>query len=110
LRGRILLIWLSVLAYTLIPETFYDALEYHLSLPNLYLLHGRIIPTPENSYSGSPGLPWMLYGWTLAFDSWASSPRCFTAASFSGWRPAASAFAGDSAAARRDSCPRRFFS
>ena len=63
-------IWLSVLRYTLIPETFYDALQYHLGLPNLFLLNGRIFPTPENSYSGIPALPQMVYGWTLALDSW----------------------------------------
>lgn len=62
--------WLFILCYALIPETFYDALEYHLALPNIYLLQGRIIPTPENSFSGTPGLPWMLYGWSLAIDSW----------------------------------------
>lgn len=63
-------IWLSILRDTLIPETFYDALQYHLGLPSIYLLNGRIIPTPENSYSGIPGLPQMLYGWTLSLDPW----------------------------------------
>lgn len=66
----VLVIWLSILRYTLIPETFYDALQYHLGLPSIYLLNGRIIPTPENSFSGIPALPQMLYGWTLALDSW----------------------------------------
>lgn len=66
----VLVIWLSILRDTLIPETFYDALQYHLGLPSIYLLNGRIFPTPENSYSGIPGLPQMLYGWTLALDPW----------------------------------------
>jgi len=65
-----MIVWLGILGYALIPETFYDALAYHLSLPNLYLLNSAIIPTPENSYAGTPGLPWMLYGWTLVVDSW----------------------------------------
>lgn len=65
-----IVIWLSILRDTLIPETFYDALQYHLGLPSIYLLNERIIPTPENSYSGIPGLPQMLYGWTLALDPW----------------------------------------
>lgn len=63
-------IWLSMLRDTLIPEAFYDALQYHLGLPSIYLLHGKIIPTPENSYAGIPGLPQMLYGSTLALDPW----------------------------------------
>lgn len=62
--------WLYHLRYALIPETFYDALQYHLGLPNLYLLNGRIIATPENSYSGIPSLPQMIYGWTLVIDKW----------------------------------------
>lgn len=66
----ILIVWFSTLRHALIPETFYDALQYHLSLPSIYLLNGRIIPTPENSFSGIPALPQMLYGWTLALDSW----------------------------------------
>ena len=44
------------------PEIFYDSLVYHLSLPNLYLLEHRIVPTPENIYSGIPFLTEMLYG------------------------------------------------
>ena len=68
--GGFLSVWLFFFRFTLVPETFYDALHYHLSLPNLYLLSRRILPTPENSYSGIPALPQMLYGWTLAIDEW----------------------------------------
>lgn len=68
--AAVLLVWLSTLRHALIPETFYDALQYHLGLPSIYLLNGRIIPTPENSFSGIPALPQMLYGWTLTLDSW----------------------------------------
>jgi hypothetical protein len=65
-----IVVYLANFRLTLAPETFYDALQYHLALPNLYLLNGRIFPTPENSYSGIPALPQMLYGWTLAVDRW----------------------------------------
>jgi hypothetical protein len=68
--GALLFAWLYVVRYALVPETFYDALHYHLALPSLYLDAGRIYATPENSFSGVPGLPQMLYGWTLAFDRW----------------------------------------
>jgi hypothetical protein len=106
-----LIVWLFVLGYALIPETFYDALEYHLSLPNLYLLNSGIIPTPENSYSGTPGLAWMLYGWTLALDSWGIRHRRSTTASRSGRQSHASAYAEGSEAQRRVfSRPQLFFS
>lgn len=63
------------LPLTLAPETFYDALNYHLAMPNLYLLRGEIGPTPENSYSGVPSVPMMLFGQALAFDSWGVMAR-----------------------------------
>ena len=62
----IVLIWLYSLRYALIPETFYDALVYHLALPAQYILHGGIYPTPSNSYSGIPALPQMVSGLALA--------------------------------------------
>ena len=51
------------------PAILYDALIYHLALPKLYLLHGRIISTPENLYSGIPFNMEMLYGLTLAIST-----------------------------------------
>ena len=66
----IALIWLYTLRYALIPETFYDALVYHLALPAQYLLHGRIYPTPLNSFSGVPALPQMISGLALAIEPW----------------------------------------
>lgn len=66
----VVLLWLYSLRYALIPETFYDALMYHLALPAQYLLHGGIYPTPSNSYSGIPALPQMLSGLTLAIEPW----------------------------------------
>lgn len=68
-----------ILAYhlplLLLPETFFDALNYHLAMPNLYLIRGRIGPTPENSYSGVPSIPMMLFGQALALDTWGVSAR-----------------------------------
>lgn len=64
-----------LLPLALLPETFYDALNYHLAMPNLYLLRGRIGPTPENSYSGVPSIPMMLFGQALAGDSWGIAAR-----------------------------------
>lgn len=49
----------------LMPEIFYDALVYHLALPELYWLRGGIAAAPENLYSGLPMLVQMLYA--LAF-------------------------------------------
>jgi len=66
----VVLVWLYTLRYALIPETFYDALVYHLALPAQYLLHGGIYSTPANSYSGVPALPQMLSGLTLAIEPW----------------------------------------
>lgn len=66
----IALIWLYSLRYALIPETFYDALVYHLALPAQYLLHGGIFSTPANSYSGIPALPQMISGLSLAIEPW----------------------------------------
>lgn len=68
--GIILSIMLYNLRFALIPETFYDALHYHLALPAKYLLRGRIFSTPENSYAGIPALPQMFNGLTLSLDSW----------------------------------------
>ena len=58
---------LNLLA-TASPEIFYDSLVYHLALPKLYLLHGRIVPTPHNLYSGMPFGMEMLYGLALSLS------------------------------------------
>lgn len=64
------LTWAYGARFAMVPETFYDALIYHLGLPNLYLNAGKIFPTPENSFSGIPSLPEMLNAWTMGFDRW----------------------------------------
>jgi len=53
---------------TLPPEIFYDSLVYHLALPKLYLLRGRIVPTVHNIYSGLPLGVQMLYGLSLSLS------------------------------------------
>lgn len=58
-----------LLPYVMVPETFFDSLEYHLGLPRLYLLRGRIGPVPDNAFSGVPSVPSMVYGWSLALDA-----------------------------------------
>lgn len=49
-----------------IPEIFYDALTYHLAVPQAYLLAGGMVDLPYNHYSYLPLLTSMLYFWGLA--------------------------------------------
>lgn len=51
------------------PEYFYDSLVYHLAMPKLYLLHQRIVPTPNMLYSGIPLGTEMLYGLGLSLGT-----------------------------------------
>jgi hypothetical protein len=50
------------------PPTSYDGLVYHMALPDLFLRHGRISPTPFHVYSGIPFGVEMLYMWALPLD------------------------------------------
>lgn len=50
------------------PNIFYDSLVYHTALPELFLNHARIFPTPFNIYSGIPSGVEMLYLWILPLD------------------------------------------
>jgi hypothetical protein len=68
--GALALVFLELIRLALAPETFFDALTYHLALPNLYLAKGGIFATPENSFSGIPSLPEMINGLALAFEPW----------------------------------------
>lgn len=60
-------VWILILNcfYALAPEVFYDALVYHLALPQLYRLSHGLIATPENCFSGIPFFQQMLYTWAL---------------------------------------------
>ncbi len=51
------------------PETFYDALVYHLAVPGLYLKHHGVTAVPQNLFSGIPMLVEMLYGIGLVLGS-----------------------------------------
>jgi hypothetical protein len=51
---------------TFLPETFYDALVYHLSLPALYWRSHGVVATPHNLYSGVPMLAQMIFGLPVA--------------------------------------------
>lgn len=70
LAAPMLLALFTLLPFALVPETFYDALEYHLGLPHLYLLERGIKATPDNAFAGSPSIPAMVNGFALLFDKW----------------------------------------
>ncbi|MEJ2079687.1 MAG: glycosyltransferase family 39 protein [Acidobacteriota bacterium] len=53
----------------LAPETGFDALNYHLGVPRLYILHHSIYPTPHIVYSNFPFLGEMLFTWGWLMDS-----------------------------------------
>jgi hypothetical protein len=49
--------------HALAPEVSFDALVYHLGLPNLYRLNGGLIAAPAVAFSGFP----MLMEWAYTF-------------------------------------------
>lgn len=51
-----------------VPEISYDALVYHLAVPQAYVYSGRMIELPYNHYSYLPLFTSMLYFWGLALD------------------------------------------
>ncbi|MCG3203511.1 MAG: hypothetical protein KCHDKBKB_00179 [Elusimicrobia bacterium] len=51
-----------------VPEIFYDALVYHLGLPQIFINEGRIIDTPHVYFSRSPMLIHMLYTLAVGLD------------------------------------------
>lgn len=57
----LLLAMLLNLAGALAPEIFYDALVYHLAVPNYYVIKGGFEPMPYNFYSNMPFTHGMLY-------------------------------------------------
>lgn len=61
----LLLAMLLNLAGTLSPEIFYDALVYHLAVPNYFVIKHGIAPMPYNFYSDLPFTHGMLYGAAL---------------------------------------------
>jgi len=60
------LILLSGIPVALSPPLGFDALVYHLALPQTYLLTGQFYYTPWNIFWGMPQLAEMLYTWTMS--------------------------------------------
>ncbi len=52
---------------TLVPETFYDALVYHLAVPSEYLKAGRWVDQPDIHLTRLPGMIQSIYLWGLAW-------------------------------------------
>jgi hypothetical protein len=68
--GIICIVFLSIqLLFTLVPPTEWDALMYHLELPQLYLSAGRFEFISWNPYWGQPPLGEMLYTLGIALNS-----------------------------------------
>lgn len=68
------LILLFNLATALAPPLKFDALVYHLSLPQAYLTAGRILYLPWNVFWGMPQLTEMLYLWGMALAGGQAAP------------------------------------
>jgi hypothetical protein len=51
---------------SLTPEIFFDALFYHLGMPNFYVREGAVVAAPWNLSSAFPYLMHMLYALALA--------------------------------------------
>ena len=61
LAAPIALALLAVVPQLLLPVTDSDGLRYHLALPKLYLLAGRVTLVPFEYHGALPQLPEMLY-------------------------------------------------
>jgi hypothetical protein len=72
---------LAVFAGALVPETFYDALYYHLGLPSQYLLQNTIATRPAVVHSAFPAYHDSLLGALLALGG-APLARLFTFATY----------------------------
>jgi hypothetical protein len=63
--GIIALMFLASLLTALAPPLQYDALMYHLTLPQAYLDLGRVVYLPWLVMSGMPQFSEMLYSWAM---------------------------------------------
>ncbi len=61
--------WLAALGAALAPAEFYDALIYHLAVPDRYLASGGIGAVPGNFYSHFPANQGMLYALGMLLSS-----------------------------------------
>ena len=69
---RIWLIFIAVILFcglvtALAPPLHYDAITYHLSLPQIYLQSGRIVYVPDIMYGGMPQATEMLFLLAIRF-------------------------------------------
>jgi 4-amino-4-deoxy-L-arabinose transferase-like glycosyltransferase len=53
--------WMIALAAALAPVEFYDALIYHLAVPDRYIASGAVEPLPDIFYAHFPAAQGMLY-------------------------------------------------
>ena len=66
LGGEIFIILLATLATAAAPPVQFDALVYHLRLPQLYLEYGRFFYVPEIMFWGMPQIGEMLFTWSIS--------------------------------------------
>ena len=66
LASGLAIILLATLSTTLAPPIKYDALVYHLAIPQFYLQSGEILYNPQLMYWGMPQVGEMLYTWAAA--------------------------------------------
>ncbi|MFQ3675357.1 MAG: glycosyltransferase family 39 protein, partial [Endomicrobiia bacterium] len=69
LVGTIFLIFIYSFITIFAPETFYDSLKYHLSVPKYWLQHNRIFAIPNFEYSFYPANIHILYLIILMFGN-----------------------------------------
>ncbi len=56
-----ILLIISIFLFSLAPALFYDSIEYHLAIPNYYILKGKITYMEGNVFSNMPLYLYMLY-------------------------------------------------
>lgn len=65
----ILLILAACFGTVMTPETRHDPYDYHLSIPNTYLAHGKIIEMPWHVFTYMPKNGEILYGFALGLGN-----------------------------------------
>jgi hypothetical protein len=87
LGGEILLILLATMTIAMAPPVKFDALVYHLKLPELYLDHGSFFYVPEIMFWGMPQIGEMLFTWAISIGG-------YPAAAILGWLSGLAAMVG----------------
>jgi hypothetical protein len=87
LGGEILFILLATLTIALAPPVKFDAMVYHLRLPDLYLDNGRFYYVPEIMFWGMPQIGEMLFTWAISIGG-------YPAAAIIGWLSGLTAMVG----------------